>query len=281
MKNLKIANTRKTTSLLKKYFLEKYKIKTSIRTSKYSMGSSLNIEWNFGPSPKMIEKEINRLQYGKFDSMNDIYNMKNDASTSFILDGYLLETQKYVFAKREIPEEFRFRCAKMISDAHRFSDVFKLESLENFYKSFDKPFGPHWTWSDLVRPHLYNANFAFIDDSEITNLALVGDYNEGFHWTYEYNGQKYDTKEIEVKEAKELSIIKEKVIVQNDVRMIEYSDKAIAVIGNSYEIKEDLKKLGGRFNRFLKVDDKKVPGWIFSKSKTNEVSNLLIDYSKR
>ena len=55
------------------------------------------------------------------------------------------------------------------------------------------------------------------------------------------------------------------------VMMVDYSAKAVAVIGDTAPIKEDLKAMGGRFNRALTVEGQKVAGWIFSKSKEAEV----------
>lgn len=53
--------------------------------------------------------------------------------------------------------------------------------------------------------------------------------------------------------------------------IIDYSEKAIAVIGDTKEIKEELKKLGGRFNPRLGCG----AGWIFSKKQENELKKLL------
>ncbi|WP_062055704.1 hypothetical protein [Aquimarina longa] len=63
-----------------------------------------------------------------------------------------------------------------------------------------------------------------------------------------------------------------------NLEIIDYSQKAIAIIGNTKEIKEGLKAIGGRFNFRLNVNSKKVAGWIFSKTKETEVKNLLSKY---
>ncbi|SED11388.1 hypothetical protein SAMN04489761_4317 [Tenacibaculum sp. MAR_2009_124] len=52
-----------------------------------------------------------------------------------------------------------------------------------------------------------------------------------------------------------------------DFQIIDYSEKAIAVIGDTKPIKDDLKKLGGRFNFRLSCG----AGWIFPKTKQEEV----------
>jgi hypothetical protein len=56
-----------------------------------------------------------------------------------------------------------------------------------------------------------------------------------------------------------------------EVSVIEYSEKAIAVIGDTYPIKEKLKEAGGKFNKFLSCG----AGWIFPKTKLTELQTLL------
>lgn len=56
-----------------------------------------------------------------------------------------------------------------------------------------------------------------------------------------------------------------------EFQIIEYSEKAIAVIGNTVKIKDNLKKLGGKFNSHLKCG----PGWIFSKKSESKLKDLL------
>jgi len=50
---------------------------------------------------------------------------------------------------------------------------------------------------------------------------------------------------------------------QTALQIIDYSDKAFALIGNTKPVKEKIKALGGRWNAHLKCG----PGWIFSKQK--------------
>ena len=55
------------------------------------------------------------------------------------------------------------------------------------------------------------------------------------------------------------------------IRLIDYSEKAFAIIGETKEIKETLKSLGGRYNPHLTCG----AGWIFSKKKEQEVRAKL------
>ena len=61
----------------------------------------------------------------------------------------------------------------------------------------------------------------------------------------------------------------------NDVRIVEYSDKSIAVYGNTKEIKDQLKAIGGRFNPKLKDG----AGWIFPKNKESDARTLIEEQS--
>ncbi len=55
------------------------------------------------------------------------------------------------------------------------------------------------------------------------------------------------------------------------LQIIDYSEKALAVIGETKAVKEQLKQLGGRFNPRLSCG----AGWIFSKKKETELRALI------
>ena len=63
--------------------------------------------------------------------------------------------------------------------------------------------------------------------------------------------------------------------ITGDYLIVDYSQKALAVFGDTRPIKEQLKALGGRFNPQLTHNEKKQAGWIFRKSKEQEIRNLL------
>ena len=56
-----------------------------------------------------------------------------------------------------------------------------------------------------------------------------------------------------------------------EIEIIDYSERSIAVIGDTKPIKEELKSIGGRFNFRLTCG----AGWVFPKSKIDEVVALL------
>jgi len=59
------------------------------------------------------------------------------------------------------------------------------------------------------------------------------------------------------------------------LRVIDYSEKAIALIGETFSIKEDIKKLGGTFNKSLSIENTKTSGWIFPINKKQDLENFI------
>ena len=57
--------------------------------------------------------------------------------------------------------------------------------------------------------------------------------------------------------------------------IVDYSVKAIAVFGDTRPIKDQLNAIGGRFNTKLTHKGVKTAGWVFSKTKEQDVRNLL------
>ena len=55
------------------------------------------------------------------------------------------------------------------------------------------------------------------------------------------------------------------------LQIVNYSEKAIALVGDTKAVKEQLKKIGGRFNMKLTCG----PGWIFSAKKRPEIEKLV------
>ena len=72
-------------------------------------------------------------------------------------------------------------------------------------------------------------------------------------------------------ESKQNKTNKPETIEAKGVQIIDYSEKAIAVIGDTRAIKETLKTLGGRFNSHLYCG----AGWIFSKAKETTLREAL------
>ena len=73
---------------------------------------------------------------------------------------------------------------------------------------------------------------------------------------------------------------KQKDVMEHEVKaaiqIIEYSEKSIAVIGDTKPLKDDLRAMNGKFNPFLKGENgEHFAGWIFSKKRTEQIKETL------
>ena len=77
----------------------------------------------------------------------------------------------------------------------------------------------------------------------------------------------------DVKKAmKEEEETEEETEIEPSVKIVDYSEKSFAVIGDTYPIKDKLKKLGGTFNRRLSCG----AGWIFTKKSKQAVEEFIL-----
>jgi hypothetical protein len=59
------------------------------------------------------------------------------------------------------------------------------------------------------------------------------------------------------------------------LNIVDYSEKAIAVFGDSTQYKVHLLNLNGKYNPSLRQNDQRQAGWIFPKTKKSEVEKLI------
>jgi hypothetical protein len=90
------ADKRKTTSLIKQYIKEKFPTvqKVEVQSDSFSMGDSLDVYYYAPEEIEELNNFIDSLQYGYFNSMEDIYEHKKDRK-EVIYNGYILEDYKY------------------------------------------------------------------------------------------------------------------------------------------------------------------------------------------
>lgn len=120
----------------------------------------------------------------------------------------------------------------------------------------------------------YASSFRYDDSDGMqdyydTNFYLSIKIGSGYQLT-EPKTKKSSVKPEKVEAAKEV----EAVTVEG-LEIVDYSEKAIAVFGDTKAIKEQLKELGGRFNPALNYNGEKRAGWIFSKKQADKVRELL------
>lgn len=110
----------------------------------------------------------------------------------------------------------------------------------------------------------------------------IWDYNDtaftsvfgGVDYLYYYRDTAPENREVSLytkPEPKQNKTTETEKIEAQGVQIIDYSEKAIAVIGDTRAIKDTLKSLGGRFNNRLSCG----AGWIFPKSKEATIKQTL------
>lgn len=108
------------------------------------------------------------------------------------------------------------------------------------------------------------------DHSDTAFTSVFG----GVDYIFYYRETAPENREISLytkPEPKQNKTTKTETIESKGLQIIDYSEKAIAIVGDTKAIKETLKTLGGRFNSHLSCG----AGWIFSKAKEATLREAL------
>jgi hypothetical protein len=89
--------------------------KFSVRTSYFSMGNSIDISWDFGPTCAAVDAIVKKYQYGRFDSMTDCSSSEDtlvslaDGSVKVLGGAKFVQTQRnFRAAKGDYSSETAF-----------------------------------------------------------------------------------------------------------------------------------------------------------------------------
>lgn len=164
-------------------------------------------------------------------------------------------------------------------------DPFSNEYKEKHEYRYNRGYSEHGTIEDYTTPEAYKLMLkvkAFVmqyihDDSD----GMIDYFDRNIYDHYEIG--RYD-KPFQIIEKKERSKQNEPsnepkkvepAPTTSGLEIVDYSEKAIAVFGETKEIKDQLKEIGGRFNPSLKYNGGKRAGWIFSKKQAGQVHELV------
>lgn len=138
-------------------------------------------------------------------------------------------------------------------------------------------------WEDELTPEMfkvldavttYASSFRY-DDSD----GMQDYYDTNFYLKIkvsdEYKVVEPKAKKSSVKAEKAEEVKEVEAVTVEGLEIVDYSEKAVAVLGETKAIKEQLKELGGRFNPSLNYNGEKRAGWIFSKKQADKVKELI------
>lgn len=162
-----------------------------------------------------------------------------------------------------------------------FLEGSKKESISTTFSCLDafndeltgKAFEAFYSVASYANSFRYSDSDA-MEDYFDTNFYLNVELRKDEYNVTEPKAKKEFTKKQEKPETVETATSLE------GLEIVEYSEKAIAVFGETKEIKDQLKELGGKFNPALKYNGGKRSGWIFSKKQADKVRALFAPSTK-
>lgn len=218
-------------------------IKFSCKSDSFSMGDSVDVYWSLGPCTSEVDNIIGKYQYGHFNGMEDIYentNWRDDIPQS-----------KYVSSHRSIPADIKEAVRLQMCELMQFDEDSRYHNSEDTaYKLIEKTDFPA-TYESLK----------VVRNSENCACGLENLFNIEFVTTEQL--QKSRPEKIETSE--------------NEIKIIEYSDLSIAVVGKKEAIepiRAELKRIGASFNFRLTCG----PGWILPKRKLDQLTEIMTKY---
>lgn len=88
-------------------------VKFSVKSSTYSMGSSVDINYVDGPAQKDVQAVADRYQSASFDGMIDMETLHGYKDPE---DGKIYSGAKYIFANRSLSPEYREQLEAIAED---------------------------------------------------------------------------------------------------------------------------------------------------------------------
>lgn len=211
-------------------------VKFSVRKDHYD---TYSVRWQNGPTEEQVTKLTGKFEDHETDFTGDF---RDYAPSNFnkVFGGF-----EYVFETRNITEEVYSillpELRNKLSNEERDADNILYRILRK---------------TELPQGNIRNLR---IERTDVT----CGQIEDFYKIAYD------------VEETSSQAPEKAETVDFEGLHLVEYSEKALALFGDTKPIKAALKELGGRFNAYLTHDGEKVPGWVFSKSKRSELETLL------
>lgn len=128
------------------------KTKFRIRSSSFSMGDSVDVDWIDGPTTKQVDNVIGKYQYGHFNGMEDIYEYSNSRND--------IPQSKYVMSQRQISPEVMQQAFETLKSDPKYQ-IAQMGNITDIDAQFPEIIRSAWTprqylWSELSQIDLTN-----------------------------------------------------------------------------------------------------------------------------
>lgn len=219
-------------------------VKFSVTSEIFSGGDACRVSWENGPTTEKVTEYSNKYQSGHFNGMEDIYEYSNSRDD--------IPQVKYITESRSISPDILTQIQTEICALMDFSNV---EGYMNTPEQI-----AYLIASKTDFPPIYESF------KVVRNDKTSGSGFESFFYI-EFVGVP------EVK-AQQQPNIKPVATGEEEIKVIEYSEKAVAIIGKKETIepiREKIKDIGAVFNFRLSCG----PAWILSKKKLPQLEAIL------
>lgn len=215
-------------------------------------GSDWQVSWEDGPTEETFKEETD---LGLFSTYHDTFNGYDD-STGVSYEEFTEFAYKYmgscnsIYTMRDMSEEKK---AELIAEVVSIVPELDTKNEYGYYKRVVLSNEQMEALENHFNAGL-NSLFSRYDDPTADEIARNIWYEKNY------------IQEVKPEEKPAETTLK-KVGNESELQLIDYSDKAVAIIGNTRDYVAKLKELGGRFNGKLKCG----AGWIFSKKRETEL----------
>ncbi|WP_443683662.1 LPD29 domain-containing protein [Phocaeicola plebeius] len=216
-------------------------------------GSEWELHWEDGPTDLAFSKETDlRL----FTTYHDYFNAYDD-STGVSYEEFTEFAYKYmgscnsIETVRDMSEEKK---AELIAEVVSIVPELEKKNEYGYYKRVvlsNEQMESIKNHFDIICCSIFNKNNDLTAEEIARTIWVCREYTP-------------DAKPLGISTKKP---IKNAGINENELHLIDYSEKAVAIIGNTRDYVAELKELGGRFNGKLKCG----AGWVFSKKREPEL----------
>jgi hypothetical protein len=213
-------------------------VKFSVTSESYAGGNSCRISWTDGPTTREVEAITGKYQYGSFDGMTDSYNYTNSRDD--------IPQTKYVQESRTISDDILNIVVAELMELRTYSE----DELNDFSRT-----GPKQQAREILAVTAIPLDY--------TGAKVITDHSDSLNYfkLVFTTPEQPKAKQPQGAEATEAG----------EVNIIDYSEKAFAVIGDFSGHYDNLINLGGKYNKFLKCGR----GIIFSKTKLKAVKSYF------
>lgn len=204
---------------------------------------TISICWEDGPTREEVERICKKWQRDFAGNLMEDYYATTDSAFTSVFGGVdYLHFSRLFSAERlaEMANELRAACPDLpeAGKATKFAHPCEFAGLYDFLEAHNAEITREgwWTVEEVARIVVDGQSYYTRPEAKETKPAQVAEMPEGGNY-----------------------------------QIIDYSEKAIAVTGDTKQIKDTLRQMGGKFNARLSCG----PGWVFSRRKEQELRAFL------